>query len=392
MIAAFAAIAAGLLVHYMAGPYLVVLAAHYMISQFWKRPDKWRELATIVLSSAVLLAPWFAWSIATYGPHATFQSNTSITSSQAYQGNNVVKMAANLFDSIVPFPLRGQRLYSDEPNRWGLLRDNAFALYQVNLILGMGLVGGPLVLWLLYRLLRSGKSRQYPEWRFWRVLVPVCVLIGCAVVGERDVLGTAHLTLLPLEMLGLTLIASIFPWRRAMAAAIFAGLAIDFSLGVFLQAQMEALENSPGHAVFSVAARLSDGGLQPAAPAPDSLSVAAWENWSAKHLFTVSRQFLSNFQNFQAPDAESQATAARVVAAMEANLRQDLTNWQGWWSRHNYTLDFLGDDVWEAEGSGLLPVVVISLFLLITAALIREMRPRPVKLAVSVATGKGRRS
>ena len=42
--AAFVALAAGLLVHYSAGPYVVILALHYLTRVLPKRPDKWREL------------------------------------------------------------------------------------------------------------------------------------------------------------------------------------------------------------------------------------------------------------------------------------------------------------------------------------------------------------
>jgi hypothetical protein len=73
----------------------------------------------------------------------------------------------------------------------------------------------------------------------------VCVVVGLGVVGERTQFGAAHLTLIPLEMLGLTLIAAAFSWGRVVAIAVVAGCLADFSLGVFLQARVDALENTP---------------------------------------------------------------------------------------------------------------------------------------------------
>jgi 4-amino-4-deoxy-L-arabinose transferase-like glycosyltransferase len=45
MVAAFLALTAGLLVHYSAGPYCLLLGLHYLLRVFWKRPRKWRERA-----------------------------------------------------------------------------------------------------------------------------------------------------------------------------------------------------------------------------------------------------------------------------------------------------------------------------------------------------------
>jgi hypothetical protein len=150
MAAAFLALSAGLLVHYSAGPYIVLLGLDYLLRVFWKRPRKWRELAAIAVPGALLLATWFSWSAAVYGPRATLESNTSVTTARQYQGGNLSKIGANLADSIVPYVLRGGLTNTDQPNAAGVLRDNAFGFYQVNLIFGMGLAGGPLVLWLLW--------------------------------------------------------------------------------------------------------------------------------------------------------------------------------------------------------------------------------------------------
>src|SRR5271156_1257231 len=135
----------------------------------------------------------------------------------------------------------------DQPNAAGKLRDNFFAIYQTNLIFGMGLIGGPFALWLFYRAMRTRAGR---ERTFWLYLVPFVVVAGIAVVGERDNIGVAHLTLIPIEALGVTLIAASFPWPRWTAALLIAGCLIDFSLGVFLQARVESFDNTPQNAVF----------------------------------------------------------------------------------------------------------------------------------------------
>ena len=377
-VAAFLALSAGLLVHYSAGPYILLLGLHYLTRIFWKRPRKWRELAAIMIPCGLLLATWFAWSVAVYGPKTTFQSNTSVTAAQGYQGNNLLKIGANLVDSIVPYVLRSGLAYTTQPNPAGVLRDNAFGFYQVNLIFGMGLVGGPFVLWLLWGFARR-RAPGIREWRFWRVLIPCLIVVGIAVVGERDHMGSAHLTLMPLEVLGLSLIAAAFPWRRVAAVAILAGCFVDFSLGVFLQARLEAFENTPQRTVFTSGLNLRYGAFQMGQPTRDGLSEVAWGNWFVKHRFAVCRRYLVILAGSSPSDAERREAITRAQAHLRQDLKDDALYWQGWWGRHADTLDFLGDDAADTSAwRALAPqAVLLVLFLALMGALVREMRPRP---------------
>jgi hypothetical protein len=386
MTAAFLAAAAGVLAHYMAGPYLLFLALHYMLRVFWKRRGRWVELASIAAAGALLLFTWFGWSLAVYGADVTFKSNTSVTSAQKYSGNNLVKIGANLFDSLIPSQIRGLSLLypsAKEPNLAGLVRDNAFAFYQVNMIFGMGFVAGPVVLWLLYRFYRRGYAKERPEWRFWRVMIPFCALAGIAVVGERDFFGSAHLTMLPLEVLGLSLIAASFPWRRNLAVLLMAGCAIDFGLGVFLQAHTEGLENTPGQTVFTAAVKPWDGTWQRGSSRPASLSVAAWENWFAKHRFTLTRQMLGNLENFHPNSVQAQQDGIRVRRKLTSDLAEDETLWHGWWARHDYEMNFFGDAVAGSSGTGgaFPEFVLLAAFAGLMAAMVRELTAKPRRLA-----------
>ena len=396
MVAAFLALSAGLLVHYSAGPYCVLLGFHYLLRVFWKRPRKWRELAAIAVPCGLLLGTWLAWSVAEYGSKATFQSNTSVTAARGYQGNNLVKIGANLVDSVVPYVLRSGLAYTSQSNPAGVLRDNAFGFYQVNLIFGMGLVGGPMVVWLLWGFVRR-RAPGLREWPFWRVLIPCSVIVGIAVVGERDHMGSAHLTLLPMEMLGLSLIAAAFPWKRLAAIAIVAGCFVDFSLGVFLQAHLEALENTPQRTVFTTGLNLGYGVFQSGSPTPDGLSEVAWGNWFDKHRFALSRRYLDILAAQKPPDAEGREVVSRAQAQLRRNMSEDALLWQGWWARHNNTLDFLGDDVAGKSGDGaVVPQAVLAiLFLALMGALVREMRevrlrPPPRVPPRAHARGSGR--
>jgi hypothetical protein len=273
--------------------------------------------------------------------HATFESNTAVTLGRQYQGNTAVKVAANLFDSLVPALFRDPSAVQrfDQPNTAGAIRDNVFAFYQPNLIFGMGLVGGPLVLSILYSAWERRK-RCKAEGRFWLAFVPCCVLAGIVVVGERDSLGDAHLTLLSLEVMGLALVAATLPVRRALAVALIAGSIADFSLGILLQARVENLENTPGEMVFS-GLTVADGKYSIGQPGPYSLSGTAWRNWYRKHESELSKLWVAEL----APHVSREAGARQLAEELKSQIEEDRTAWYGWYSRHGGSVEFLGDHV-----------------------------------------------
>ena len=209
MTAVFVALAAGLLVHYSAGPYCVFFALHYLVVVWRTRPGKVREFVAIALASGVLMLTWFGWSIATYGAKITFGSNTSVNSPTPFKGSAVEKISGNIFDSVVPRVLWDQSAGNvlQQPYAPANLADYIFIVYQTNLIFSMGLAGGPLVVWSVITAFRR-KQQPASERKFWAWLIASVSLVGLAVVGERDLLGAAHLTLIPIEVLGLTLLAS----------------------------------------------------------------------------------------------------------------------------------------------------------------------------------------
>lgn len=351
MTAAFVTLSAGLLVHFSAGPYVAFLALHYLVAVFRARPGKWRELAVIAAACGLFLFTWFGWSLAVYGAQATFASNTSVTSSEKYQGDSLEKIAGNLVDSILPAMRHSSlmQVFDDQPNLAGAIRDRAFISYQTNLIFGMGVFGGPLVLWLLLGLWRQ-PGRRAEKW-FWRLLVPFCVVAGIAVVGERNPGGVAHLTLLAVEMLGLTLLAVAFSRRRVVAYVITAGCIVDFSLGVFLQAHVESLENTPQKTIFP-GPSFTNGEFQ-VVPGPSSLSKSAMGNWYRKHQYALTRQLIRDLDRDQREDPAFRRMVPAARAQFQQGLDEDAELFHGWYARHGGEVTFLGDHFAEPSVAGL---------------------------------------
>jgi hypothetical protein len=379
MLTAFLCLAAGLLVHYSAGPYLVFLAGHYLLTAFSGRSKRLAELTAIAFCCGLLLATWFGWSIRQYGVHATVASNTSVTSSQQYQGSAIGKIEGNLWDTIVPPILRdpGALARFDQPNGWGELRDCFFSLYQTNLVFALGLIGGPFVLWLLFRGFRGAQSKVSGRY-FWLAFLPTIIVLGIAVVGERDTIGLAHLTLLPIVALGITLLAASFPSSRTAAMFLLAGCIADFALGIFLQVRVENFENSPERTLFS-GLTVQRGQIFIGADGPDSLSRAAWVNWSWKNKERLLRRWIQ--QTGELPQTQS---VRRFANDLTNQVAENSREFGGWYGRHDGHLALLGDDLSPlgARGIDVASVLFLFLFLALMRAFWKQgTRPPPMQIA-----------
>ena len=165
----------------------------------------------------------------------------------------------------------------------GYIRDNAFLIYQTSLIFTIELLDGPL---------GSGSVRCATAGLAILGIHPFSVAACFALVGERDRFGVAHITLYAMLAIGLAFLAANFT-RSRIACFIVAGCVIDFSLGVFLQARVEHLENTAQQAAFP---RILVGKVRmDLAPAgPDALSRTAGNNWFRKHQYALATTWLAS--------------------------------------------------------------------------------------------------
>jgi len=172
-----------------------------------------------------------------------------------------------------------------------------------------------------------------------------------------------------------------------------AGCIVDFSLGVFLQARIEALENTPQRTVFTADLNPAYGRFQPGSPTPDGLSETAWANWYFKHRFALCRQLLDMVAAYPVANVAAQQAASLARAGLRRYQNEDAVYWQGWWGRHDYALAYLGDDVAgeSGEGAGVPQAALVILFLALTGALLREMLHRPPRRVPQRARARGSR-
>lgn len=259
---AFLFLAAGFLAHYSAGPYAVALVVAYFIWQRprWRRPAFWRNTVACAVPAALLLATWFGWALSSFGDRGTFLTNTSVTETTAHSFSSFVhEKSLNLLHTLVPHPFRPvSHALIDQASRLGYVRDYFFQLYQVNLPVMFGSVGGLTLLWLLWRAWCARRERPAaPPPSFWLWFAACTIVLGCAAYGGIDDWGVAHLCLQSLVGLGLAFIAAglgMLPrwWRRVFVV----GVAVDFVLGVGLQFFLEDRYHSAAALLRDHGARL----------------------------------------------------------------------------------------------------------------------------------------
>ena len=240
---AFTCLAAGVLAHYSSAPYALFLAAHYLLFVLPRAQRRWRELAAILLVGAVVLGPWLAWSVTTYGPLASLASPSSVRDLNILSAReHVLRVAGNLRDTLVPHLIRSVGPTPPGPGwSWGGLRDTTFHAYQQTLPFGLGLLGPALMLYELIRSRRPGSGSVPAGRRFWVSFALFTLVTGVAAHATAAPLGLAHVVLQPLVILGIMFLAARFEvWPRAVRWIASAGLGLDVLMGVALHFWFQA--------------------------------------------------------------------------------------------------------------------------------------------------------
>lgn len=226
--------AAGALVHYSAIPLVLAVAAHLAWEGWRGRPGPaWPWVATAAAVATALFLTWLAFALVRWGLRPTFLSNTAVADAAGRgTGGNALKVALNLFYTLVPYPLRGAPLVDVVQDRTaGFVRDAVFLFYQTNLLAMPGLVGGPLALLLFWR------GRGEP---FWRFVVLLGVVMAVASHGGLELFGVGHVVLQPVALLALTRLAAGLPSLPGVLRLLAAfGCAVDFVLGVLLHFHLQ---------------------------------------------------------------------------------------------------------------------------------------------------------
>lgn len=234
------------LTHYSAIPWAMALSVAFVVtSRRHVRSPRWREMILSAAVYAVIVGPWIGWTIGHYGWAEATGGNT--TASAWHEQTPVQRLLVpieNIFDTLVPFPLRGEPAGGliQQSSRLGRVRDVAFNLYQINLPFAFGLAG----LWVLARRAleptgASSRNTAARERSFFWIAIPAIIVVGIVVHTPRDTWGLAHICLQPLVLLGLVWIAATLSSGPRRLVTIWATLAaIDVALGIALPFGLES--------------------------------------------------------------------------------------------------------------------------------------------------------
>ena len=236
-----ASLAAGLLAHYSAGPYAVMLALGWIGLGWARRHERdWQRATGIaIVAGAAVLATWFGWALGVYGLRETFYSNSSVIVSANYQGSQLAKIALNLRDTLVPHFLRSlDTTLIAQRSPWGRWSDWFFQCYQINFPLVCGSVA-----WITIgrELVRARRTAAPGVRIFWGGFIAGVILLGVATHGARDTWGLAHVSLQALVLLGVAFLAARWGGLgRAWRIALTVGATVDLLLGIVLHGLVQS--------------------------------------------------------------------------------------------------------------------------------------------------------
>lgn len=255
-------LSAGLLTHYSAGPYAIILGISWVgLGWPYRNDPSWRRMTGFaVLAGALVLITWFGWCLSVYGIRGTLLTNSSITDKSPDVGVQLRTVILNIRDTLVPHFLRDVNSESiAQTNSIGRLRDWFFQVYQLNFIFVFGCVA-----WfaITFRLILLAQHTTRVRRIFWSVFIIGNGLLGVAVHGAREPWGLAHICLQPLVIVGLAFLAAQWPvLTRPWRIVLIVGATLDFVAGIGLQLAVEsfAFERwlAPNRTVYEIVAGYS---------------------------------------------------------------------------------------------------------------------------------------
>lgn len=227
------ALAGGMLAHYSAGPWIIALAAAWLVTRRreWSEAGRRREIVLASAAAGALLLTWIGWAATHYGWQSTFADNTTVAIAPGGDlADRAARAGGNLFHTLWPVSTVGlDHPLLAQSSALGRLRDGWFILYQLKLWWALGATGGAVLLATLWRE-QPGRAALFAG-----VASVVVIVLGTVVHSHPDALGLTHIALQPLVLLALAWMAAratqLPRWLRRLW---FAGLAVDLACGIAL--------------------------------------------------------------------------------------------------------------------------------------------------------------
>lgn len=240
-LAGWLSLAAGMLAHYSAGPWIVALAIAGMV----RNPAGWRQVIgrqglVIGLACGLLFATWFGWSAQHLGLGETLGSNSTVMDGTGLSWRQRLdQAAANLYYTAVPVLLRKVDYGGYTPDDpIVLLRDHYFNSVQSSALMIAGSLGVAVAGCLLW------VERRQINWtgaRYWGCLIGIGLVLGTVVHTEVMPFGVGQVCLLPFALLVVAWLAARLPGHPLLRGMHTLGLLSDLLLGIVLHFAVQSL-------------------------------------------------------------------------------------------------------------------------------------------------------
>lgn len=245
----FALLAAAMLNHYSAGPWIIVWVLIYVLlrRRAWVSSAFWGETGRHAAIAVGILGVWAGWAVAQFGWQGAFRENTSAEGAAlrgASEWRHDVRL--NVVATLVPHPLREvSTSVPPQTSPAGRLRDYAFHFYQTSLP-GMFSLSACATIAILLAAPGSSLRRAPRRLAAWGAACLLLVLLVAAVSPWGDALGLAHIGLQALALMALAWLAARLPEAAPRVRIFFGALtAVDLMLGIVLHFGLQTLRWTP---------------------------------------------------------------------------------------------------------------------------------------------------
>jgi hypothetical protein len=242
---AFMALAASVVTHYSAAPFLAVVGLHHLIATRALTPARLVATARLIAAPTAVVALWVVYVISVYGPEGmTRNPSFEGTRDDVTLGEDITTRLLNLRDTFVPHPYGGYNGYPADATLTRRTLDTIIMQYGGNALISIGVVNAIFAMVLVVPAWR--RARGAPgERRLWILIVACVWIIGSLLHGDRNPMGLAMITLQPVTYLVLAFVVSQVPRLPGWARLVWVGgMLVDLTLGVALNVWFQSTSES----------------------------------------------------------------------------------------------------------------------------------------------------
>jgi hypothetical protein len=221
----------GQITHYSTTPYFIIIVFDLIFQKMTNSKIQWKTLFNFAGIFLVTISSWYLWAVFNFGFSKTLFGNTTFQQ-QNYRSlfQIIAKELNNSVKTFLPILSPGYLRYiNTQTGFWVRMYDETFALYATT-IPGQITFTLCFALWILWRKFKLKSS----------FLLYFCIsgfILGILVLPKIEPTGLAHITMLPISCLLISLAAGyLFSLRKSkLFFILLAGIILEAIIGIGLR-------------------------------------------------------------------------------------------------------------------------------------------------------------